>query len=225
MTYEQRPWIIAVANQKGGQGKSTITTALAAVIADSSGTVLVADADPQATVSWLAQIATTPPAYETRPAQRPGEIAQLAGIRGYDTILIDTPGNLTDTPMLAQVLSVTDYAILPIVPEAASVEPTLRTAEVIQQNGIPVRALINQADPLRGPAPVADFRNVLDSHQVPYFGTYVRRYVAHTASQQEGVPITAYRGDRSWRTALDDIRRVHVELLYELGRLSQRVDA
>ncbi|HKM54783.1 MAG TPA: ParA family protein, partial [Isosphaeraceae bacterium] len=73
MTYEQRPWIIALANQKGGQGKSTITTALAAVIADSSGTVLVADADPQGTVSWLAQIATTPPAYETRSVQRPGE--------------------------------------------------------------------------------------------------------------------------------------------------------
>ena len=60
MDFEQRPWIIAIANQKGGQGKSTITVALAAVITEGSGTVLVADADPQGTVSWLARTAVTP---------------------------------------------------------------------------------------------------------------------------------------------------------------------
>lgn len=225
MDYEQRPWIIAIANQKGGQGKSTITVALAAVITEGSGTVLVADADPQGTVSWLARTAATPPPYETRSAFEPDQVAQLGDLRGFDTIVIDTPGNLTDTPMLAEVLKIADYAIVPVVPEAASVEPVLRTAQVIRQNNIPVRAMINQADPLRGAGPVEDFKALLGSHEVSYFQTAVRRYVAHSASQQEGVPITAYRRDRSWRPALEDIRKVHVELLYELGRLSTRVGA
>lgn len=225
MTYEQRPWIIAIANQKGGQGKSTIAVSLAAVITEGSGTVFVADADPQATVSWLARTAVTPLPYEVRPAFEPEQLAELGELRGYDTILIDTPGNLTDTPMLAEVLKIADYAIVPVVPEAASVEPVLRTVEVIKQNSIPVRAMINQADPLRGQGPVDDFKALLESHGVCYFQTPVRRYVAHSASQQEGVPITAYRRDRSWRPALDDMRKVHVELLYELGRLTTRVGA
>jgi len=38
----------------------------------------------------------------------------------------------------------------------------------------------------------------------------------------DGLPITAYRGDASWRKALDDARRVQVELLIEFGRLSAR---
>ena len=29
-------------------------------------------------------------------------------------------------------------------------------------------------------------------------------------------------GDRSWRAAVDDVRRVQVELLIELGRLAER---
>ncbi len=36
--------------------------------------------------------------------------------------------------------------------------------------------------------------------------------------------MTAYRGDRSWRAAVDDVRRVQVELLIELGR-PRREDA
>ena len=39
---------------------------------------------------------------------------------------------------------------------------------------------------------------------------------------EEGAAVTAYRGDRSWRAAVDDVRRVQVELLIELGRLAER---
>ena len=47
----------------------------------------------------------------------------------------------------------------------------------------------------------------------------MRRYVSVPSAQLDGLPITAYRGDGSWRKALDDARRVQVELLIELGGL------
>jgi chromosome partitioning protein len=215
----QRPWAIAVANQKGGQGKSTLTLAIAALIEESSGRVLVADADPQGTASDLAASAVDGLPFEVHTAQRPADIERLREVRGFDTILIDCPGNLTDTPLLAEVLAIADYAIIPVVPEAASVRPTLRTAEVIRGNGVPARVLINLADPMKGSAPVADMQAVLDTAGVPYFRTSVRRYSAYPNSQQEGVPITAYRGGK-WQAALDDLSRVHGELLLELGRIS-----
>jgi chromosome partitioning protein len=216
---DQRPWVIAFANQKGGQGKSTLTLATAALIEESSGRVLVADADPQGTASDLAASAVEGFPFEVRTAHRPADIERLAAIRGYDTILIDTPGNLTTTTMLAEVLAVADYAIIPVVPEAASVRPTLRTAEVVRGNGVPARVLINLADPAKGAPPVADMKSVLDGAGVPYFRTSVRRYSVYPNSQQEGVPITVYRGGR-WQAALDDLSKVHGELLLELGRIS-----
>lgn len=216
---DQRPWVIALANQKGGQGKSTTALNLAALIEESSGRVLVADADPQGTATDLAASAVAGLPYEVRSTPRPADVERLGAIRGYDTILIDCPGSLTDTPLLAEVLSVVDYAIVPVVPEAASVRPTLRTVEAFRGNGIPVRVLINMCDPMKGAAPVADMRSVLDNAGVPYFRTSVRRYSVYPNSQQEGMPITAYRGGK-WQSALDDLSRVHGEVLLELGRIS-----
>jgi chromosome partitioning protein len=221
---DQRPWVIALANQKGGQGKSTTVLNLASLIEESSGRALVADADPQATASDLAASAVEPFPFEVRPAPRAADIERLAEIRGYDTVLIDTPGSLADTPLLAAVLTVADYAIVPITPEAASVRPTMRTVEAFRSNGVPVRVLLSQTDPMKGAAPVEDMRRVLESSGVPVFRTSVRRYSVYPNSQQEGLPITAYRGGK-WQAALDDLSRVHGELLLELGRLSNGVKA
>jgi chromosome partitioning protein len=212
------PWVIAVANQKGGVGKTTTTLSLAAVISDSSGSVLVLDADPQQSASEIAAAGPLP--FEVRPALSPAELAAIADIRGFDTVLLDLPGNLDDTPILAEVLAGSDFAIVPFVPERAAVAPTTRTARLIGSAGLPYRILLNMVDPLRGSGPVEQAREMLDTAGLPYFGSFIRRYVAHPQAQLDGLPITAYHGDRSWRPALDDVRRVQVELLLQLRRLA-----
>jgi chromosome partitioning protein len=217
-----RPWVVAVANQKGGVGKTTTTVNLAAVFADSSGRVLVVDADPQGSAAEFAAAAGETLDFEVRVAARADEISRLRELRGYDTVLIDCAGNLHDTPLLGEVLAVADFAVIPFVPERAAVQPTLATARVIAAAGLPYRVLINAADPLRGGGPVEDARAMFDSAGVPYFQSFARRYVSIPSSQLDGLPITAYRGDRSWRSALDDARRVQTELLIELGRLAAK---
>jgi len=220
---ESRPWRLAVANQKGGVGKTTITASLAAAIADSSGQVLAFDADPQQSLRELASAGPLP--FEVRSALSPAELASIVDVRGYDTLLIDLPGNLDDTPVLAEVLASSDFAIIPFVPERAAVQPTQRTARIVEAAGLPYKILFNLVDPLRGTGPVEQAQELLRNLGLPYFGSFIRRYVAHPQSQLDGTPITAYRGDRSWRAALDDIRRVQVELLLELGRLAERTTA
>ena len=106
-----------------------------------------------------------------------------------------------------------------MIPERAAVQPTLRTAGLCHDHKVPHRVVINMADPLRGAGPVEAAWGLLDSLEIPRMISFVRRYVAHSQAQLDGRMITEYRGDRSWPSALDDVRRVQAELLIELGRL------
>jgi chromosome partitioning protein len=221
--FESRAWKIAVANQKGGVGKTTCALNLAAAISDSSGSVIVLDADPQQSAMEIAGAGTLP--FEVRSALSPAELRSIRDISGVDSVLIDLPGNLDDTPVLGEVLAASDFGIIPMIPERAAVQPTQRTARIVGSTGLRYKVLFNLVDPLRGPGPVEQLQELLDGLGLPYFRSFLRRYVAYPQSQLDGMPITAYRGDRSWRPALDDIRRVQVELLLELGRLTERTPA
>jgi len=153
-----RPWCIPVANQKGGVGKTTVALSLAAAIEDSSGSVIVFDADPQQSAMEIAAAGSLP--FQVRPALSAAELTSIRQVRGVDTVLIDLPGNLDDTPVLGEVLAASDFAI-------------------IAAQHLPFRLLCNLVDPLRGPVPVQQLRELLDGHGLPYFRSFVRRYVAH----------------------------------------------
>jgi MinD superfamily P-loop ATPase len=122
--------------------------------------------------------------------------------------------------VLTEVLRSADYVLIPFVPEIACAKPTRRTAELVSSLGVPFRVVVNQADPLRGPGPVEAAWKMLDGWGLPRTRSFVRRYVAHSQSQLNGEMITQYRGDKSWRAALDDMRRLQTEVLIELGRLT-----
>ena len=144
-----RPWCIPVANQKGGVGKTTVALGLAAAIEDSSGSVIVFDADPQQSAMEIATGGSLP--FEVRSALSAAELASIGLVRGVDTVIIDLPGNLTDTPVLGEVLAASDFAVIPVMPERAAIVPTQRTAQIIADQNLPYRILCNLVDPLRGP--------------------------------------------------------------------------
>jgi len=215
------PWIIAVASQKGGVGKTTLALGLAAVTADSSGRALVVDVDPQGSAAEVAEAAGDDLPFDFTTESDPGVLGQLRKARDIDTVIIDCPGSLEGQDVLGQVLAAADLVIIPMIPERASVTPTVRTARLAEAAGVPYRVVLNQVDPLRGAGPVESAWELLDRQGLPRFSSLIRRYVAHSQSQLDGVMITGYRGDKSWRNALDDMRRLHAELLLTLGRMAQ----
>lgn len=121
-TQEREPlmFTIAVANAKGGCGKSTLSMLLAGLLVKHLR-VVVADSDPQGTASlWAAggKFPVKVEAVTTRPA---AHLATLAA--DFQCVLIDCPPNV-DAPVFRAALDAADLLLVPCAPEPADVWAT-----------------------------------------------------------------------------------------------------
>jgi chromosome partitioning protein len=208
--------IVAVAQQKGGDGKSTVTINLAASLAASGSRVLVVDVDPQQSSAWWFDHG---PEFEFDLAADT-EVGNLARLRElpYDVILVDTPGSLHDLPVLDAVLDVADFVILPCKATALSIKPLTRTLnEHVLTRGVPYRVLANRVKPRSIDATGAfkDARglyDLLDGAGYLHFRSFLREYQVYEDATGEGVSILHY-GGRDATKAQADLAAVTTELL------------
>ena len=128
------PWIVAVPNQKGGVGKTTMALALAAVI-EANRPRMVVDVDPQSS-RWIWRLRACCLSRSVRPGRRPTRLREL---RAYDMVIIDCPGSLEGGQILAAVLAVADFAVIPFIPDPMAIRPTVRTAKFVAEHGCRTR--------------------------------------------------------------------------------------
>ncbi len=148
--------VIAVVNQKGGAGKTTVSMQLAGTLGRRGKKVLVVDADPQGTATrWAASAPDESPF----PASVIGlgaanekvhrEVKKF--VRDYDYIVIDGPP-AADSPVAQSALLIADLALVPVIPSPLDMWASLGIRKAIENavdlnEGLQARLVVNQCQP------------------------------------------------------------------------------
>ncbi|WP_067143995.1 ParA family protein [Microtetraspora malaysiensis] len=211
-------YLITIANQKGGVGKTMLTLSLAAHTAKANGRAFVWDIDPQANAYDLTSVMNSP-GYDVVHELDPNRVADVRRMRQYDTVFIDCPGSLEGREILSQIVRASTFVLIPYDHEPESILPTLRTARRVAELGIPYAVVVTKANPQVGADHVLDAWKTLEDQQIPHFQSFVRLYRAWPNSLKAGVPITRWN-ERYAPKVREDIAAVHTELLLNIGRIA-----
>lgn len=142
--------IIALANSKGGVGKSTLCLLIASELAQNGASVLIVDADPQRScLQWVERCkraGTLPPSLLAVSANSPHELKVVLTTANSSIILIDVQGSINDLLIAAIVAS-----DITLVPAKANVMEMVETVKLFEwaQNSLkraPLRLLLNRVE-------------------------------------------------------------------------------
>lgn len=139
--------VIAVASQKGGSGKTTLSGHLA-VQAELSGDgpVALIDVDPQGSLAawWNERQAEAPVFARTSLADLREDLEKLRAA-GIKLVVIDTPPAITTA--IHEVISVADFVIVPTRPSPHDLRAVGATVSLVQRCNKPLCFVVNAATP------------------------------------------------------------------------------
>lgn len=217
--------VISVVSSKGGAGKTTSVMNLAAVLSQSSR-VLVVDTDPQGSAEWWATEAGENRPFHFAPQTDPEALKRLKALRQYDIIMVDTPGTLEIVDRLNAVMDSTDYAIVMAEAAPLAMKPALDTInQFLEPRNMPYRVLLNKVDPRSSLVDLEDMREYLSAHGVPLFSSSIRMYKAHERAPLRGIFVTQYGHDQYSLKAVEDYRKVALEMFADWTRQHNEASA
>ncbi|WP_438346802.1 ParA family partition ATPase [Methylorubrum populi] len=124
--------IIGVLNQKGGVGKTTIATNLAAVVAKAGNRVLLVDADPQGSSMAWSSAREEDPLFPVISMAKPTLHKDLPDIAAdYDVVIIDGAPRVNDLGRAAILAS--DVVLIPVQPSPYDIWASADTVQLIRE--------------------------------------------------------------------------------------------
>jgi chromosome partitioning protein len=124
--------IVAVVNQKGGSGKTTIALNLAAALSEQGRRVMLADADPQQTALDWAAVRDSPPPFQVIGMSKPilhRDLPRLAA--DYEDIIID--GAPRNYEVARSAIGAADLVAIPVQPSGADFWASRETVKLVRE--------------------------------------------------------------------------------------------
>ncbi|MBX9791392.1 MAG: AAA family ATPase [Pirellulales bacterium] len=185
------PKVIAILNQKGGVGKTTLAVHVATAIARKKRRVLLVDADPQGSALDWAAARRDEPLFPVVGLPKSSIHKELPGLAtNYEIVIIDGPPRVYDVARSAIMAS--DLVLVPVQPspydvwaakeiidllnEAAVYKPALQKAFIIN------RKIVNTAIG-------RDVADALSAYPIPVLETSVCQRVAFAESATQGLTV------------------------------------
>lgn len=204
---------IALANLKGGCGKSTLALNLAAGLVRRGSTILV-DADPQGALLYWADWAGCDgdlPAL-LQAGKNPGEVLGQAA-RDSHYVVVDCPPSV-DMDITGQCLQQADLVLIPVLPSPLDLwasAGTVAAVERARQDNPGLRAwlVLNQTEPRS--AMSRAIGGAVASLDVPVLDTRIRRRAAYRTSAVEGRSV--YQLGTRGAAAMNEIEDLIQEVL------------
>jgi chromosome partitioning protein len=177
--------IIAIAMQKGGVGKSTLTRSLAVAATEAGLNVLALDMDAQQSITQWAERRNKPlPAVRFSTEIELPKLLRQAENAGCDLIIIDTPpARSSEAPAAVEAA---DLVLVPCTPDIEAFEQLPRTARLARTTGKPAAAVLTMVQPnSQNEEKVA--QEVFAAIGIPMAAAILHRFKVHRDASREGV--------------------------------------
>ena len=205
---------IAVANQKGGTGKTTLTVNLAAGFSRRGKTALL-DADPQGSARHWARVggeeSDLPPVQDVDPDALSSTLARAAATNRY--VLVDCPPHL-ESDILRSVMATVDLVLIPVQPSPIDLWASIgMTAAVVAARAtnpqLQAYVVLNQLDSRN--ALSRSMHEALAEFEAPALKNGLARRAAFRNAALEGCSV--YRLGGRGTSAVDDVEAIIEEIL------------
>lgn len=200
--------VIAVANSKGGVGKTTLASALAARAAQDSKRVAMVDLDPQKSlVEWWKRRGQTDNPTIFEGADTAEDAVEALELDGWDWVFIDSPPAFLTT--ISDVIDSADFVIVPTKPSTLDLLASQDAVVLARESGTPFICVINDANPRE--RVVESARDFLLNHGLPIAKTQINHRVSHITGATVGKAAFEVNGGRD-RAAAAEIDALWAEV-------------